>query len=70
MHDLVRNDGRVILMKKTNQNLLQCWRINEMREETFMLVGVLEIRVKCGCHLPNAGDLTGLALTVKRAFIP
>ena len=31
-----------------------------MREETSMLGGVLEIRVKCRCLLPNAGDLTGL----------
>ena len=31
-----------------------------MREETSMLAGVLQIRFKCGCHPPNAGDLTGL----------
>ena len=33
-----------------------------MREETSILVGVLEIRVKYGCPTPNAGDLTGLVL--------
>ena len=31
-----------------------------MREEMSMLAGVLEILVKCGCHPPNVGDLTGL----------
>ena len=60
MQDLVGNDGRVILMEKTNQNLLQCRRIIGMCEEMSMLVGVLEIRVKCKCHLPNVRDLTGL----------
>ena len=58
--DLAGNDGRVILTKKTNQNLLQCGRIIGIPEETSMLAGVLEIRVKCGRHPPNAGDLTGL----------
>ena len=54
------NNRRVILTKKTNQNLLQCGRIIGMHEETSMLADVLEISVKCECHPPNAGDLTGL----------
>ena len=48
--DLAGNDGRMTLTEKTNQNLLQCGRIIGMREETSMLAGVLEIRVKCGCN--------------------
>ena len=60
--DLAGNDGRVILTKKTNQNQLQYGRIIGMREETSMLAGVLEIRIKCGCHPPNAGNLTGLSM--------
>ena len=60
MQDLAGNDGRVILMVKANQNLLQCRKIIGMLEEMSMLAGVLEIRVKCRCHPPNAGDLTGL----------
>ena len=60
MQDLVGNNVWVILMEKTNQNLLQCRRIIGMHEETSMLVGVLEISIKCGCHLPNVGDLTVL----------
>ena len=62
--DLEGNDGPVILME-TNQNLLQ-WiigRIIGMREEMSMLLCVLEIRVKCGCHPPNAEDLTDLSQT-------
>ena len=31
-----------------------------MHKETSMLAVMLEIRVKCRCHLPNTGDLTGL----------
>ena len=60
--DLAGNDGRVILTEKTNQHLLQCGRIIGMREETSLLAGVLEIRVKCGCHPLNVRDLTGLVL--------
>ena len=60
MQDVAGNDGWVILMEKTNQNLLQCSRIIGMREEMSMLASVLEIRVKCRCHLPNVGDLAGL----------
>ena len=37
---LAGNDERVILTKKTNQNLFQCGRIIGMREETSMLAGV------------------------------
>ena len=57
MQDLVGNNVQVILMEK---NVLQCRRIIGMHEETSMLVGVLEISIKCGCHLPNEGDLTVL----------